>query len=201
MSDDRTWGVLASQSDEDALRTHITGTADEFHAEVAGREIHWQHPSCGAWLAREGSNGWVGWDSRGESTGIEADCWTPWQSVLDESAAPYYKWFTGGQTNACFNLVDRHLLLGRADKTAIIFEGDRWDPSKNNGRGGPVTEQHFSYRKVFEEIIARMQVLREVAQAVRDGAGALARRAPQKVRPGLGRRRRRLARHPRRRPL
>ena len=38
MSDDRTWGVLASQSDEDALRTHITGTADEFHAEVAGRE-------------------------------------------------------------------------------------------------------------------------------------------------------------------
>ena len=33
------------------------------------------------------------------------------------------------------------------------------DPSKNNGRNGPVTEQHFSYRKVFEEIIARMQVL------------------------------------------
>ena len=32
MSDDRTWGVLASQSDEDALRNHITGTADEFHA-------------------------------------------------------------------------------------------------------------------------------------------------------------------------
>ena len=33
---------------------------------------------------------------------------------------------------------------------------------KNNGRGGPVTEQHFSYRKVFEEIIARMQVLQDL---------------------------------------
>ena len=63
MSDDRTWGVLASQSDEDALRNHITGTADEFHADVAAREIHWQHPSCGAWLARENGNDWVGWDS------------------------------------------------------------------------------------------------------------------------------------------
>ena len=71
MSDDRTWGVVASQSDEDALRNHINSTADDFHSEVASREIHWQHPSCGAWLSREDENGWVGWDSRGESTGIE----------------------------------------------------------------------------------------------------------------------------------
>ena len=41
MSDDRTWGVLASQSTEDALRKHITDSADEFHADVAAREIHW----------------------------------------------------------------------------------------------------------------------------------------------------------------
>ena len=80
---------------------------------------------------------------------------------FDESAAPYYKWFTGSQTSACFNLVDRHLLLGKLTDDHY-FEGDRWDPSKNNGRGGPVTEQHFSYRKVFEEIIARMQVLRDL---------------------------------------
>ena len=35
MSDDRTWGVLASQSDEDALRGNITAAADQFHADVA----------------------------------------------------------------------------------------------------------------------------------------------------------------------
>ena len=162
MSDDRTWGVLPSQSDEDALRDHIQNDADQFHADVASREIHWQNASSGAWLARTGDNGWVGWDSRGENVALDDEEWTPWSSVLDRSAAPYYRWFTGGQTNACFNLVDRHLLQGRADKTAIIFEGDRWDPSKNEGRGGPVTEQHFSYRVLFEEVVARMQVLKNL---------------------------------------
>jgi acrylyl-CoA reductase (NADPH)/3-hydroxypropionyl-CoA dehydratase/3-hydroxypropionyl-CoA synthetase len=127
MSDDRNWGVLASQSDEDALRGNITA-ADQFHADVASREIHWQNPSTGAWLARGSDDNWMGWDSRGESASLDRGAWTPWSSVLDQSAAPYYRWFTGGQTNACFNLVDRHLLQGRADKTAIIFEGDRWDP-------------------------------------------------------------------------
>ena len=162
MSDDRTWGVLASQSDEDALRSRINHDADSFHAEVAAREIHWQNPSSGAWLARADGGLWRGWTVQGQDTHLEEDTWTPWSDVLDQTAAPYYRWFVGGQTNACFNLVDRHLLQGRADKTAIIFEGDRWDPSKNEGRGGPVTEQHFSYRVLFEEIIARMQVLKSL---------------------------------------
>ena len=162
MSDDRTWGVLASQTDEDALRSRINHDADSFHADVAAREIHWQNPSSGAWLARADGGLWQGWDGHGQDTHLDADAWTPWSSVLDQAAAPYYRWFVGGQTNACFNLVDRHLLQGRADKTAIIFEGDRWDPSKNEGRGGPVTEQHFSYRVLFEEIIARMRVLQDL---------------------------------------
>ena len=101
MSDDRTWGVLASQSDEDALRDNITTAADQFHADVASREIHWQNPSSGAWLARGGDDNWMGWDSRGENASLEGGEWTPWSSVLDQSAAPYYRWFTGGQTNAC----------------------------------------------------------------------------------------------------
>ena len=162
MSDDRTWGVLASQSAEDALRSRINHDADSFHAEVAAREIHWQNPSSGAWLARADGGPWRGWTVQGQDTHLEADAWTPWSDVLDQTAAPYYRWFVGGQTNACFNLVDRHLLQGRADKTAIIFESDRWDPSKNEGRGGPVTEQHFSYRVLFEEIIARMRVLQDL---------------------------------------
>ncbi|MDA0892910.1 MAG: AMP-binding protein, partial [Proteobacteria bacterium] len=162
MSDDHIWGVLTSQSDEDALKQHITSTTDDYHSAVASREIHWLHPASGAWLAKEPDNTWHGWDSKAAAREVSADDWTPWQQVLDRSAAPYYKWFTGGQTNACFNLVDRHLLLGRAEKTAIIFEGDRWDPSKNNGRGGPVTEQHISYRNLFQEVILRMQVFKDL---------------------------------------
>ena len=100
MSDDHIWGVLTSQSDEDALKQHITSTTDDYHGAVASREIHWLHPASGAWLAKEPDNTWHGWDSKAAAREVSADDWTPWQQVLDRSAAPYYKWFTGGQTNA-----------------------------------------------------------------------------------------------------
>ena len=48
---------------------------------------------------------------------------------------------------------------GRGERKALIFEGDRWDPSKNEGRGGPVTEQHFSYRELLFETALRARVL------------------------------------------
>lgn len=31
-----------------------------------------------------------------------------WTSVLDASNPPFYKWFTGGVLNTCYNAVDRH---------------------------------------------------------------------------------------------
>ena len=86
MSDDRTWGVLASQSDEDALRSRINHDADSFHADVAAREIHWQNPSSGAWLARADGGPWRGWTVQGQDTHLEADAWTPWSDVLDQTA-------------------------------------------------------------------------------------------------------------------
>jgi acetyl-CoA synthetase len=49
---------------------------------------------------------------------------TPFTKVLDESHAPFYKWFEDGRLNASYNCLDRHLTNGNADKTAIIFEAD-----------------------------------------------------------------------------
>ena len=43
---------------------------------------------------------------------------------LDESKAPFYKWFDDGELNASYNCLDRNLENGNADKTAIIFEAD-----------------------------------------------------------------------------
>jgi acetyl-CoA synthetase len=40
---------------------------------------------------------------------------------------PFAKWFVGGKLNACFNCVDRHVLAGHGDKTAILFEGEPGD--------------------------------------------------------------------------
>jgi acetyl-CoA synthetase len=48
----------------------------------------------------------------------------PFTRVLDESNAPFYRWFEDGELNASYNCLDRHLTNGNADKTAIIFEAD-----------------------------------------------------------------------------
>jgi acetyl-CoA synthetase len=48
----------------------------------------------------------------------------PFTKTLDESDAPFYKWFSDGQLNASYNCLDRNLKNGNADKTAIIFEAD-----------------------------------------------------------------------------
>jgi acetyl-CoA synthetase len=47
----------------------------------------------------------------------------PWDKVLDWNL-PTAKWFVGGQTNLSYNCVDRHALGARADKTALIWEGE-----------------------------------------------------------------------------
>ncbi|HYD80399.1 MAG TPA: acetate--CoA ligase [Paucimonas sp.] len=48
----------------------------------------------------------------------------PFTKTLNESEAPFYKWFEDGQLNASYNCLDRNLQNGNADKTAIIFETD-----------------------------------------------------------------------------
>ncbi|NOK58590.1 MAG: acetate--CoA ligase [Chloroflexi bacterium AL-W] len=50
--------------------------------------------------------------------------YTPWEKVLDDSEAPFYKWFTGAQFNIIHNAVDRHLKTWRRNKQALIWEGE-----------------------------------------------------------------------------
>ena len=55
----------------------------------------------------------------------EALTWhKPFTKVLDESNAPFFKWFDDGELNASYNCLDRNLTNGNADKTAIVFEAD-----------------------------------------------------------------------------
>ena len=55
---------------------------------------------------------------------------TPFTRVLDESNAPFFKWFEDGTLNASYNCLDRHVEKGLGDKTAIIFEADGGEVSK-----------------------------------------------------------------------
>jgi len=50
-----------------------------------------------------------------------------WDRVLNESEAPFFKWFEGGKTNICYNCIDRHLETDAGDRKAIIWEGEPGD--------------------------------------------------------------------------
>jgi acetyl-CoA synthetase len=63
----------------------------------------------------------------------------PFTEVLDESKAPFYRWFYDGELNASYNCLDRHLKT-QPDKLAIIFEAD----------DGKVTK--ITYKALYEEV-------------------------------------------------
>lgn len=51
--------------------------------------------------------------------------WTkPFTQTLDESKAPFYKWFADGELNASANCLDKHMGTPVENKTAIVFESD-----------------------------------------------------------------------------
>ena len=63
------------------------------------------------------------WDARGR----EFIHWhTPYTVILDDSEAPNFRWFTDGRLNVSYNCLDLNL-NDRAEKTAIIFEGEGGD--------------------------------------------------------------------------
>jgi propionyl-CoA synthetase len=64
----------------------------------------------------------------------------PWTRVLDDSRRPFYRWFTGGRMNTCFNALDRHVERGRSRPTALIYDS-------------PVTEttRLFTHRELRDE--------------------------------------------------
>ncbi|GAA2269433.1 MULTISPECIES: acetate--CoA ligase [Kitasatospora] len=68
---------------------------------------------------------------------------TRWHTVLDAGNAPFWKWFTGGRLNACYNCVDRHLPTGR-NKAALI-----WVPEPEDQATETITYQEL-YRRVNE---------------------------------------------------
>jgi len=49
---------------------------------------------------------------------------TEYDQVLDDSDAPFYEWFVGGETNASYNCIDRHVESGAKNRAAIQWEGE-----------------------------------------------------------------------------
>jgi len=47
-----------------------------------------------------------------------------WDTALDDSDPPFYKWFTGGKLNASYNCLDRHVENGLGDRVAFHWRGE-----------------------------------------------------------------------------
>jgi propionyl-CoA synthetase len=64
-----------------------------------------------------------------------------WDKVLDDSKKPFYRWFTGGIVNTCYNALDYHVENGRANQTALIYDS-------------PVTDtiKKYSYVELRDEV-------------------------------------------------
>ena len=63
------------------------------------------------------------WESQAEGL----DWYKKWDRVLDDSRAPFYRWFVGGKTNIVLNALDRHVKTWRKNKLALIWEGEPGD--------------------------------------------------------------------------
>ena len=82
------------------------------------------------------------------------DWHTPFNEVLDDSNAPHFKWFADGKLNVTYNCIDRHL-ADKADKTAIIFEGEKGDT------------RHITYQQLSHEVNQFANALK--AQGIKSG--------------------------------
>jgi acetyl-CoA synthetase len=74
----------------------------------------------------------------------------PWDSVLDTSEAPCYKWFDGAQTNISYNCLDRHLENGLGDRTALYWEGE------------PGDQRSLTFRELHAEVCRFANVLKKM---------------------------------------
>ncbi len=73
----------------------------------------------------------------------------PFGQVLDYSKPPFARWFLGGETNLCFNAIDRHL-ASQADKPALIYV------STETGE-----EDTYSFRQLHEEVMRMAAIMIE----------------------------------------
>ena len=61
--------------------------------------------------------------------------WTkPFGRILDESDAPFYRWFDDGELNASANCLDKHMGTPVEHKTAVVFEADDGTVTKTSYR-------------------------------------------------------------------
>jgi acetyl-CoA synthetase len=99
----------------------------------------------------------------------ELDWYQPWTDVLDESKAPFFKWFVGGKTNIVLNALDRHQSNATRNRIALIWEGE-------DG-----TLRTFSYFALNREVCQFANVLKSMGVARGDRVTTYMPRIPEQM--------------------
>jgi acetyl-CoA synthetase len=79
----------------------------------------------------------------------ELEWFRKWDTVLDDSKKPFYKWYVGGKVNIAYNAVDRHLNTFRKNKLALIWEAE-------DGK----SERTFSYYALNREVCRMANIIK-----------------------------------------
>lgn len=90
-----------------------------------------------------------------ESVADELDWYRKWDKALDSSNPPFHKWFVGGQLNASYLCVDRHAKAVRAEKPAIVWEGERYKGDR------PAETRSLTYSELYREVNMAAAMLRD----------------------------------------
>ncbi len=106
------------------------------------------------------------WEARAREL---LDWYEPWERALDDSDAPFFRWFTGGKTNVVLNALDRHQETPRRNKLALIWEGE--DGSLRT----------FSYFALNREVCQFANVLRSMGVSRGDRVTIYMPRIPELV--------------------
>jgi acrylyl-CoA reductase (NADPH)/3-hydroxypropionyl-CoA dehydratase/3-hydroxypropionyl-CoA synthetase len=162
---------IVTRAHWEAQRRAFLADPGAFFGDIARGALHWYDPKLYAWITWDAAKGkWTGFAAK-DGTAVEVPygaTHAPWKRAFDGDTPPFYRWFTGGLTNACFNEVDRHVLAGFGDEVAFHFEGDRWDSSLNEGRGGPVVSFPVTRKRLLLEVVKAAQVLQDLGLAKGD---------------------------------
>jgi len=85
-----------------------------------------------------------------EEAADELDWFKKWDQVLDESDAPFYRWFPGARCNIVYNCLDRHIETYNKNKLALIWEGEPGDSRK------------YTYFELYREVNRFANALRSL---------------------------------------
>ncbi len=83
----------------------------------------------------------------------------PWETVLDDSNPPFYKWFVGGELNVSYNCLDRHVQAGLGERVAFHWRGEEG------------SERDITYAQLLAEVQRAANALKDLGVRKGDVVG------------------------------